>query len=57
LHCAAENGRKEIVEMLINANADVNERSNNGYTALYFATDNGHTEIVEMLISAGSELE
>jgi ankyrin repeat protein len=38
LMLASENGHKEIVELLINKNANVNYAKNNGNTALMLAS-------------------
>lgn len=51
---AAHKGHKEIVSLLIQANADVNKVSDSlGMTALKLAQQGGHAEIVEMLKAAG----
>ena len=56
LHFAAEEGHKEIVELLITHNADLNKKTSNGWAALHFAAEEGHKEIVELLISKGADM-
>ena len=53
IHSAAFNGNVEIMEMLINARADIDLKTNRrdtGVSALYIATKEGHAEIVRTLI-------
>lgn len=56
LTLAAENGYKEIVKILIDAEANVHIDANNGCTPLTQACQNGHIEIVKMLIDAGADV-
>ena len=46
----------EIVRMLIEAGADINKLTNNGWTPLRFAATSGHPEITKILIDAGADL-
>jgi ankyrin repeat protein len=46
----------EIVAMLIEAGADVNERSEFGYPVLVFAVKLGRNQLVDILLSAGAEI-
>merc|ERR1719158_1673163 len=52
---AAENGRTQVVQMLIENNASVDMRDSNQWSAMIFASFNGHTQVAQMLIknSAG----
>jgi len=54
LHHAAGGGHKEIAELLIAKDADVNAKDFAGSTPLHVAAYNGHKEIVELLIDAGA---
>ena len=56
LHFAAEEGHKEIVELLINHNADLNKKTSNGCAALHFAAEEDHKEIAELLIAKGADV-
>jgi serine/threonine-protein phosphatase 6 regulatory ankyrin repeat subunit B len=45
---------KDVVRLLIDAGADVNAKSNEGFTALMMASQHGHSNIAQMLIDAGA---
>ena len=47
---ATENNNLRSVRILINSGVDVNERSEDGMTALIFAAMNGNLEIMEILL-------
>ena len=47
---ASINGNIKIVELLLEAGADVNNLDENGYTALMHASERGHVEIVYLLL-------
>ena len=53
---AANNGRKEIAELLIAKGADVNIKDESGHTPLYAAASDGHREIAELLIAKGADV-
>ncbi len=57
LMVAARGGSAEIVQMLIDAGADVNAQNekNNNQTALILATREGHAEVVKVLLAAGAD--
>ena len=48
---AAACGYIEIVQMLLDAGADINAYDSNGGTALTYAVDNDNEEVVELLLS------
>ena len=52
---ASSEGYAEIVKLLIEKGANVNQADNDGHTPLYWAVKNGHTEIVELLKAAGAK--
>jgi len=56
LMIAAWNGNAEIVQMLVDAGAQLNVQNNYGRTALFLAAHNGKVEIVKLLIAAGAEI-
>ena len=56
LFAAIANGRIEIASRLINAGANVNGRSRQGYTALMIAASHGQDDIVRLLLDSGADL-
>ena len=53
---AAWGGHKEIAELLIAADANVNAKRNTGVTPLHHAAWNGHKEVAELLIANGADV-
>ena len=49
---AADKGRKEVVELLLAQNADVNARDTAGETPLQIAVLNDQMEVAELLLAA-----
>ena len=47
---AVSHGRQDMVQMLLEATANVNMRDEDGSTALMCASEHGHTDIVKMLL-------
>ena len=47
----------EIVELIINAGADVQAKSKDDRTALHIAAETGHGPIAGLLISKGAEVD
>lgn len=56
LRIAANTGRLEEVERLLNEGADVNAKAMNGMTPLILAAWMGHTEVVELLLRNGADV-
>ena len=56
LQLAAGEGQKEIAELLIEKNADVNAMTEDGLTALFAAILGAHNEIAELLIEKGADV-
>ena len=46
LFAAAEKGKTEVVQLLLQAGADLNKATNNGIRPLHCASGEGHTDIV-----------
>jgi ankyrin repeat protein len=54
---AARNGHADVVRMLVDARANVNQaRTANGVTPLFIAAQKGHSDIVGVLINAGANV-
>jgi ankyrin repeat protein len=56
LFSAIANGRIEIASRLINAGANINGRSRQGYTALMIAASHGQDDLVRLLLDKGADL-
>jgi len=56
LYLATANGRTDVVRALVSAGADVNTKTNNGWSALGVASD-GHIEVVNILLDNGAHIE
>lgn len=53
---ACEKGDRNLVELLIKNEADVNHEDEDKWTPNFFASQNGHKEIVEILIKNGADV-
>ena len=56
LHVSARNGHDDVVQALIEKEADVNAKANDGSTPLHSSAANGHQEVVRALIRAGADV-
>lgn len=58
LMIACENGSLDIVQLLLNKNADINKKDKNGKTALHYAMDSKteNLEIVQSLLDLDASL-
>ncbi|CAL1527422.1 unnamed protein product, partial [Lymnaea stagnalis] len=56
LQVASQNGHKDIDELLIKHEANINEKTTEGSKALSMASKNGHKDIVELLIKNNANL-
>lgn len=56
LHYASRNNKTEMVELLINNNAVINDLDHWGYTPLNVATSNGSTNAAKLLIHHGADV-
>ncbi|SPO05269.1 uncharacterized protein DNG_07956 [Cephalotrichum gorgonifer] len=57
LHCAAQNGHEDIVQLLLDNGADNYTKDNIGQTPLALATKGGHTGTMKKLLEHRSEKE
>lgn len=55
LHIAALAGQEEVVKLLVHCGADVNVRSQQGFTPLYMAAQENHHTLVTFLLSVGAK--
>jgi ankyrin repeat protein len=54
LSVAAGGNKIEVIQLLVDAGADVNPASSDGYTALRLAQESGQLGIVKLLQEAGA---
>ena len=57
LHCAAENGSREVIDFLIMAGESVSVRDANGNTPLLIAARHGHVDALRCLLNHGASLD
>ena len=51
LHMAAEEGQKEVAEILIESGADLNKCNNREWAPLHIAAERGQKEVTKLLIN------
>ncbi|XP_048247931.1 uncharacterized protein LOC124114938 [Haliotis rufescens] len=56
LHIACLNGHENVAHILINSEANVDDKSENGTTALLLASINGHESVAALLIKCGASI-
>ncbi|HEX5243065.1 MAG TPA: ankyrin repeat domain-containing protein [Tepidisphaeraceae bacterium] len=56
LHCAAREGRDEVVELLLKSGAEVDAADDHGRTPLHWAAFRGQDAVIERLVQAGADL-
>ena len=56
LHASAQHGHVERVRAHLDAGADVNERDEEGVTALHWAAINGHDDCCRLLLARGADV-
>lgn len=56
LNWAAWNNNVEMIEVLLDAGADVSKPNRTGFTPLHHAIENGSTEAAELLVERGADL-
>ena len=57
LHAAAEAGRPDCVQVLLEHGANVNQAQEGGLTALHMAARHGHLDVIQLLLDAGAHME
>jgi ankyrin repeat protein len=57
LYVASRNGHPTVLELLIQAKAEVDTVMADGYTPLCIASYNGHTDIIKLLLQAGAGVD
>lgn len=50
LHCAAETGQQQIVELLLQYESDTNSQDRYGLTPLHYAVIGGHENVIKLLL-------
>ena len=56
LHVAAQNGRLEVVKLLLVSGAELHHQDDNGMSALHWAAYNGRDEVVRLLVQSGADV-
>ena len=56
LHCACDNGHRDIAELLLDHGADIDERSSDNSTPLMVACHHGKSSTVKLLLGRGANV-
>jgi hypothetical protein len=56
IYIAAQYGKTEVVELLLDRNANINQQDNNGKTALHAAAECGEIGVVKLLLDRGANI-
>lgn len=56
LHCAAVKGYKDMAELLLANNANVNAKANGGSTPLHWAVIQGHDDVAALLLARKADV-
>ena len=54
LHSAVDEGHPDVVQLLIDAGADIETKDTDGLSPLWLASTLGHLDVVKMLVEAGA---
>jgi ankyrin repeat protein len=57
LHIAAQDDETEVVKLLLDKGANINQQDNNGKTALHIAAQYGETKVVELLLDRNANID
>ncbi|VDI60926.1 Hypothetical predicted protein [Mytilus galloprovincialis] len=57
LHIACFMGRKDVVNCLLDHNANINQKKEDGTTPLFYACEVGHEDIVRLLLDRGADTQ
>ena len=53
---SSQDGRREVVELLLAEGAEVDKAASNGMTPLYASSQRGHREVVRLLLTGGADV-
>jgi ankyrin repeat protein len=56
LHVASKKNNKDIVQLIINYGANIDEQNKDGRTPLFYAVEKGNIDMVQLLINAGANI-
>ena len=53
---AVREGHEEVVELLLDYGASINQKDSSGFSSIIFATMKEHIQIVKLLVSRGADV-